>query len=348
MEEIWKMKKGLIISLVCLLCLGGCGKIPVLQNGEEAVVTFAKGEEEHAISAEDLFNELKENFGLEATIKLIDTYVLEHEFSDYKEKAQDSAKAYIEAMIENYGSKEALLQEIIEYTNYTTIEGYQEYSYLSYMQTHAFEEYAKSLVTDKEIKDYYEKDVVGDIEVYHILITPDVTDDLSSDDKKKKEEEAKTKAKDVIKKLKESKNALETFKSLVKEFSEDEATKNKDGNLGFINKGDLPEQYDELIDAAYKLSDGEYSKEVITTELGYHVIYRNASKEKEKLEDIKEEIIETLANELLSTDKELTVKAMKHYRKLYNVKIIDSELNNQYGIYLNNLINNSTNNTTEE
>jgi len=340
------MKKGLIISLICLLTVCGCGKIPTLKNGEEAVITFAKDKKEHKISAENLFNELKNNFGLEATLKIIDNYVLENEFADYTKTAKDNAENYIEAMIESYGSEEALLNDIIANTNYTTVEGYQEYLYLSFLQSHAIEEYAKSQVTDKEIDKYYQDEVKGDVEVYHILITPKVTDKMTNTEKTKAENTAKEKAEEVIKKLDKAENTLEEFKKLVKEYSEDDATKKKDGNLGFINYGDLDQNYDELIDAAYKLKDGKYSKEVITTELGYHVIYRNAIKEKDKLKDIKDEIIETLANELLSTDTQMTVNAMKYYRELYDMKIVDSELDRQYGIYLNNLINRQTN--TEE
>lgn len=336
------MKKGLILSLICLTTLCGCGKIPTLQNGEEAVITFAKEDKEHKISAEELYEELKTNFGLEATIKLIDTYILETEYADYVEEAKKSAESYMEAMEESYGSKEDLLNAIIEYTNYTTLDGYEEYLYLSFMQSYATEEYAKNQITDKEIETYYSDSVKGDIEVYHILITPEVTDDMTSDEKTEAENNAKTKAKDIIKRLKDAKDPLETFKELVKEYSEDEATKDKDGNLGYINYGDLDDAYDELLDAAYKLKDGKYSTEVITTELGYHVIFRNTSKEKDKLEDIKNEIIETLANELLSTDNEISLNAMKYYRKLYNLKIVDSELDRQYSIYLNNLTNQST------
>jgi len=336
------MKKGLILSLICLLTLCGCGKIPTLQNGEEAVITFAKDEKEHKISAEELFEELKINFGLEATLKLIDTYILETEFEDYKEEATTNAENYIEAMIESYGDEKTLLEAIQYNTNYSTIEAYQEYLYISFMQSHALEEYAKNQVTDKEIETYYNDEAKGDVEVYHILITPDVTDDMKSDEKTKAEDEAMTKAKDIIKKLNKADNKLEEFKKLVKEFSEDEATNKKDGNLGYINYGDLDETYDELLDAVYKLKDGNYSKEVVTTELGYHVIYRNASKEKASLKDLKEEIIETLANRKMEKDSEISLNSMKYYRELYNMKIIDSTLDRQYGIYLNNLANQST------
>lgn len=333
------MKKGLILSLICILILGGCGKIPKLQNGEEAVVTFKKGDVEHQISAEDLFTELKNNFGLEATVKLIDTYILENEFKDNIENAKDMAKNYIKAMIEAYGGEEELLNAIRQNTNYTSIEAYQEYLYVSFMESHANEEYAKTLITDKEINEYYKNDVKGDIEVYHILLTPEVTDDMSDDDKKIKEDNAKTVAQDIIKKLDAANDKLEEFKKLAKEFSDDDATKDVGGNLGYINYGDLSENYDELIDTAYKLKDGEYSKSIITTELGYHVIYRNASKEKESLDDLKNDIITTLANKKLEEDSDIALNTMKYYRKLYNLNIVDSTLNRQYGIYLNNLAN---------
>jgi len=172
------MRKGLILSLICLLTLCGCGKIPTLQNGEEAVITFAKGEKEHKISAEELYEELKNNFGLEATIKLIDTYILETEFADYVKEAKESASSYMDAMVESYGDEATLLEAIQYNTNYSTLEAYEEYLYLSFMQSHSLEEYAKKEVTDKEIKAYYEDEAKGDVEVYHILITPDVTDDM--------------------------------------------------------------------------------------------------------------------------------------------------------------------------
>lgn len=342
------MKKGLILSVICLLTLCGCGEIPKLQNGKEAVITFAKDEKEHMISAEELYEELKNNFGLEATINLIDTYVLESEFADYKDEASKQASSDIEGMIVNYGGEAELLQALQYYTNYSSIEAYQEYLYITKLQSHALEEYAKTLVTDKEINKYYKDEAKEDVEVYHILITPDVTDKMTSSKKKEAEEKAMNEAKEIIKKLDKAEKPFEEFKKLVKEYSEDEATKKKDGNLGYINYGDLDEKYDELLDAVYKIKDGKYSKTVVTTELGYHVIYRNASKEKESLEDLKEEIIETLANRKIENDKELSLNSIKHYRELYNMKIVDSELDRQYGIYMNNWLNSILNAEAEE
>ena len=78
---------------------------------------------------------------------------------------------------------------------------------------------------------------------------------------------------EVIKKLDEAKtnkeNIADKFVELVKEYSKDETSKANDGKLGKLNKNSLTSQYDELIDAAYKLKEGEYSTEVITTAEGY-------------------------------------------------------------------------------
>ena len=49
------MKKKVLILGVCSLLLCGCGKIPTLSNGDEAVVTFIEGE---MISANDFYEEI--------------------------------------------------------------------------------------------------------------------------------------------------------------------------------------------------------------------------------------------------------------------------------------------------
>ena len=345
MKNMKNMKKVLLLSLVCSLLLTGCGKVPKLQNGEDAFVTFKKGDKEHQISAEDVFNELKDKYGLEAVINLIDTYVYETEFADYKEKARTDAENSVDATATYFGGEESFLEALRSQTNFQTIEAYKNYVYLLNLQSHGSDEYTKTLIDDKEIEDYYKNEAKGDIEVYHILITPQVKDDMTTTEKSDAEKAAKEKAQEVIDKLKDADDKLEEFKKLVKEYSEDEETKDKDGNLGYINI-DFGDEYDELIKEAYKLKDGEYSKSVITTKLGYHVIYRNASKEKESLDDLRDEIIDILVDRKQQEDSKIYIKSLKYYRELYNMNIVDDEIDRQYGIYVNNLLTASTD--TEE
>ena len=335
------MKKKIIVLGLCTLMVCSCGKtIPKLENGSDAIVTFENGEK---ISVEDLYNDLKNNYALESLINLVDKKILENKYMDSLSSAEDYAASTMKSLEENYG--ENLLAAIQTYTSYSTVEAYKNYVYISYLQNQAIEDYAKNQITEREMKNYYEKNIYGDVLVNHILITPNVKDDATTEEKTNAENEAKEKINTIIAKLKESENVKEAFTSLAKEYSEDASTKEDGGSLGYINEGTLSSSYDEIIESAFKLKDSEYSTEVITTELGYHVIYREASKEKASFEDVEDSIRETLANDLLSEDTTISTKAMQNLRKEYGMEIIDSEVQNQYAKYIQNALSqaNSTN-----
>ena len=338
------MKKKLILATAILLLMSGCGEVPKLSNGDDAVVTFENGDK---ISANELYEEVKDDFALNAIINMIDKNILEKEYKDDIEDAKEYAAATIEAMKEQYEDEATLLQAIQYYTGYATIEAYQDSIYLSYLQELAFKDYAKEQVTDKEIEAYYKDNVYGDVSINHILITPDVKDDATDEEKEKAEKAAKEKVEELIKELKDSDDVSKTFSKLAKENSKDDATKAKGGSLGFVNYGTLSSDYDALLDAAYKLEDGEFSTEVITTTLGYHVIYRVEIKEKASLKDSKESIIETLAENLLNEDKTITINALKELRKEYGVNIEDKEIQKQYAQFIQNALSNAQQSTEE-
>ena len=339
------MKKKVCCLLTIALLATGCGKIPTLENGQEAVVTFKNGDK---ISVDELYEEVKDTYALTSLVNLVDTYVLEKTFPDYIKTAKDSADSYYNALVENYGGEDKVLELLVQ-SGISSAEAYKNIMYLNYMQSHAAEEYAKSQITDKDIEKYYKDEVVGDIEISHILITPEITDKMKDDEIKKAEDKAKDKAQSIIDELKETKKAdLATkFAELAKDASEDDATKEKGGALGKINKNTLSKDYDELVDAAYKLKDGEYSTKVITTELGYHVIYRTKSYDKASLEDAKETIKDTLADNLLAEDTTILVNSLTHYRKELGMEIQDSELQTQYAYYIQNQLANLTTNKNE-
>lgn len=341
------MKKKLFLLTLSLFLVCGCGKIPKLKNGEEAVVTFKNGDK---ISADDLYKEIKDKYALDAVVSMVDTKILEKEFKKDIDDAKDYASDTIKSMEKNYGGKDELLEAIQYYTGYSTIEAYQDFIYINYLQNKAAEEYAKTLVTDKQVKKYFDETYFGDISINHILITPSVKSGASEDDTKKAEETAKKKAEEVIKKLDEAKKGgkdiKEEFKTLAKEYSDDDATKKKSGALGYINLNNLDGNYDELVNAAVKLKNGEYSSKVVTTELGYHIILRIDQKDKGTLKDATDNIKTILSQDILSSDANLNVKAMDYYRKEYGVKIIDSNIKSQYSKYMNNALNQNT--KTEE
>ena len=334
------MKKKICVLALTALLASGCGEIPKLENGQDAVVTFENGEK---ISVDDLYEKVKDTYALSSLMQMIDKYVIETTFPDSVKEAEEYADNYVKALSENFGGDDKLLEQL-NASGIASIDAYKDMMYINFLQSYAAEEYAKEQITDKEIEKYYEDEVVGDIEVSHILITPEVTDDMKDDEIKKAEEKAKAKAEELIKTLKDTKSAdvASKFKELAKANSQDETTTKDGGALGKINKDTLSKEYDELVDAAYKLKDGEYSTSVVTTELGYHVILRTKSHEKASLKDSKEKIIETLANKLLSKDATTVVNSLTHYRKKLGMDIQDDDLQTQYAYYVQNQLASAT------
>ena len=333
------MKKKIIGLCAILLAVSGCGKIPTLDNGEEAVITF---DNDHMISVNEFYNTLKETYGLDTMFVLADTYILETEFDDYKDTARETADSTVDSYIESAGGEDEFLTYLMQY-NYQSIDAYRDLMYLSILQNHAIEEYAKLQITDEEIEEYYNDVAIGDMEVSHILITPDVDDDATDDETEEAEAEAEATVEEIITRLDEAKDngedIEEVFASLVEEYSEDESTIDDGGALGRINYGTLGDRYDELVSAAAELEVGEYSTEVITTELGYHVILKTNEYDKESLEDLQEEIRDTLSEDYI-TDNSSSIGfyALQHYRNEYGMDIVDDEVAKQYSDYVQNAV----------
>ena len=328
-----KNVKKLMIGACCLLLLTGCGEkvIPKLENGSEVVTTL---KDDKKISVSDLYNELKNKYGLEALMNMIDKMILEDKYSGDIDAAHDSATNTMNQLKESYGDD--LLQAIQYYTNYNSLEDYENSIYLSYLQNKAVNDYAKSNIKDSEINKYYKDEIKSDIKVSHILITVDVASDASDDDKNKADENAKKTAEEVINKLNEASDKNQAFKDLAKEYSKDDSTKEDGGNLGFINTTTLGDSYKNLVDAAYNLKDGEYTKSPVKSELGYHIVLRTETKEKASIDEVRDSILDTLAQKYITDNQDAQIKAMQNLRKEYDMDIIDSDIHDQYVNYIQN------------
>ena len=320
-------KKILLISLIALtMC--GCGKVSKLSNGKDAVVSF-KGLE--SISVDSLYDSLKDKYAINVLIDMIDTEILFKEYKDKESEAKKYADDYVKDLKKNYESDEELLTAINNY-GYASLNDFKDFLKLNYYRDLATSDYAKEQVTDKEIEAYYESDIVGDIEASHILITAQASDDATDEEKKKAEEKAKKEAEQIIEKL----NKGEDFSDLAKTYSKDESNKNNGGALGRFNKDDMVEEFST---AAYKLKVNEYTKEPVKTTYGYHIILKTKEYEKDTLENVKEEIINKLADKLLKESPTVSIKALTELRKEKGMNIEDSELKSSYNKYINNLYN---------
>ena len=330
-----KIQKVVALSIASMTLLSGCGAktIPTLNDGSQAIVTF---KDDVKISINDFYNKMKDRYGTEVILNMIDKMILEKKYANAIEDAKKNADSVMSQLEASYGDK--LLSAIQTYTGYQTLDEYKDYVYLSYLQNKAAEDYAKENISEKEIKKYYNDEIKPDIKVSHILISVNYASDASDDDKTKAKNEAKAKAQEALDKLKaaDKSKIAETFSELAKEYSNDDSSKDDGGNLGFINTDTLGSNYDKLVTEAYKLKDGEYSSNIVETELGYHLVYRTETKEKAKLDDVKDKIIDALVSDYLKENQEAYIKSMQAVRKEYGMDIIDDDLNTNYTNYIQN------------
>ena len=330
-----KIQKVVALSLASMTLLSGCGAktIPTLENGDQAVVTF---NEDAKISITDFYNQMKDKYGTEVILNMIDKMVLEKKYADSIEEAHKNADSVMSQLETSYGDK--LLSAIQTYTGYQTLDEYKDYVYLSYLQNKAAEDYAKDNIGEKDIKKYYNDEIKPDIKVSHILISVNYASDASDDDKTKAKNEAKAKAQEALDKLKaaDKSKIADTFSELAKEYSNDDSSKDDGGSLGFINTDTLGSKYDNLVTEAYKLKDGEYSSNIVETELGYHLVYRTETKEKADLESVRDTIVDALVSDYLKENQEAYIKSMQAVRKEYGMDIIDDDLNTNYTNYIQN------------
>ena len=326
------MKKKLLICLAVLGLTSGCGKVSTLPNGDDALVSFSNTN--LGISAGDLYSEVK-GTALSKLIDMIDTKILLDKYPDKSSDADKYVNEQYDLIKTNFKDdkgkfdEESLKEQIYAYYGITDIDKFKDIIRLNYYRTEAVNDYAKKSVTDKQIQKYYDENVYGDISCKHILITPTVTDDMSDEDKTKADKEALQKAKDIIKKLKNG----ESFDDLAKEYSDDTSNKDKGGDLGYFNTGDMLEEFEK---AAFALKKGKYTTTPVKTKYGYHIILKTDEKEKPSLEDKKEEIINTLVSEAKSNDTALSINALVELRKEYGMNIEDDEMSKLYSTYISN------------
>ena len=109
------MKKKIILLVLCLLMISGCGRIPKLSNGDEAVVTMKDGSK---ISANELYEEMKKDYALETLLNMVDKQILEDKYKDKVEEAKSSAETTMQQLEQAYGDQ--LLEAIQYYTGFST------------------------------------------------------------------------------------------------------------------------------------------------------------------------------------------------------------------------------------
>lgn len=290
-------------------------RIAKLEDGKEPVAQING----YTLTADELYEDMKKIYSVSSLLDKIDNKILSEKYPETEEmieEVKEEAENYYNIYMQYYGYKNK--EEFLYKNGFGSESAFLEYLKLEYRRNKYYEEYTKSLVTDKEIQKYYKNEVYGDINTKHILVK--VGSNATDDEKK----EAEKLAKEIISKL----NKGKTFDE-VKEEYKDSITYEE---LGY-------KSYNASLESAYmeemqNLKNDNYSKKPVKTSYGYHIVYRIDQKTKPALEDVKDEIVETLANAKSSADEKLYYVCLDKMRTDAGLTFTDTVIENKYTTYI--------------
>ena len=310
---IYGLVAGVLLTVFVVIIIWP-DRIAQLEDGTEPVAEI----EGYTVTADMLYEDMKEVYSVSLLLDEIDTKILEEKYPETDEMNDDvkaEAENYYNIYESYYGTTK---EQFLANNGFGSEKAFLEYLKLQYRRNKYSEDYVKSLVTDKEIENYYNDEVYGDINTKHILVK---VDSKATDEEKTTAENL---AKEIISKLNEGK----TFDE-VKEEYKDKITYEE---LGY-------KSYNASLESAYmtemeSLANDSYSKSPVKTSYGYHVVYRIDQKNKPELDEVKDEIIETLAEQKSSDDKNLHYIALDKMRTEAGIKFHDTVLESKYSTYM--------------
>lgn len=329
-------KQSLSVITAVLLILIGCvisacyfkfikyGKHSTkLQDGKEVVASI----DGFSVTADDVYAELKGQYGVSVVINKIDDAIADQEIKDNKD-AEEYANNQIKAIKAQYKQANLNFEEALAGSGYKDEETLKKAIISDYKKNIVLTNFIKDSLTDSEINKYYDENISGEMTVRHILVKPVVTDGMTEEEQKNAEEEAFQKASDLINQL----NNGADFETLAKENSDDVGTASQGGLLAnFTKTGVVSEFYN----ASKELNDGEYTKEPVKTTYGYHVILKVSENEKPKLDSVIDDIKEKLASTKLQENQSLSVTGWDDIRKKHNISFNDSAIQDAYNKVMN-------------
>ena len=311
-----------LISLVCGILLGIVvtflvmpKRVAKLKSGEEIAIKLEK----YNISADDVYNDLKEKYATSAIFDLVDKIYLEsiYEITEEDEKVIKSNAEYYYNQYEQYYQKTK--EDFLKENGFFSEDKFIEYLRLDYLRSLYYNDYLKKQVKDKDVEDYYKENVYAPFEVEHILvrITSDVNDD-----------QAKEIATNI---LNDINNGL-SFDDAKTKYKDQIITENFEVNF----KVNLEKAF---LDAAKEMTAGKISTNLVKTSYGYHIIYKKDLKEMPTLEESKDAIVDILSNELRQDSEYSYEKVLIEMRKEAKMDIQDDIIKSEYKKYIKSIKN---------
>jgi len=274
--------------------------IPVKQDEVDLYMSFILSQDPDAASS------ITDEGRSELEINIIDSLLVVKLLEQYAEAnnimiSQEEIDMQMDTIIASYESESAFEADLKERN---VDRGFLEKELKSQILRNKIfiEATAEVIVTEEQVREYYDENrqtmftTPERVRVSHILsIFPWVQDQSIEENEQGK--------KDALDKIEYVRAQLENgaeFGDMAREYSDDASNSADGGDLGFITRGQMVEEFEE---AAFSLEIGEVSG-IVETRFGYHIIkvYDRQEAGVQEFEEIKEDI-STYLSELYKLEK---------------------------------------------
>lgn len=244
----------------------------------------------------DINEEDEQYKALQASV--IDSLIVTRVIDSYAEEnninvAETEIEEQMTAIVSNYESESAFQLDMEDRGISEAFLRQEIYNQL--LRTKVFDRATADVsVSEEEMKLYYDENleelfiVPEMVQVSHILIR------FETDEEGNVTEESKVEAREKIEYVQEELQE-EEFDLLAERFSDDTASAENGGDLGYISRGQTVEAFEE---AAFSLEIGEIS-DIVETEYGYHILKVTDKQDEytQTFEEVEENIESYLDNE---------------------------------------------------
>lgn len=304
---------GLLTALLISAVVTGCSSS--IKTGAAATNesnTMIASYEQGDVDNTELYDRLLSESGMAVMLEMVDKGIL-----DVVQPVTDEMNQNVEenlASIKQYYGEG--FESALEQNGFKDEEAYKSALLLNLQRNAYIISYVeRELLSEDEIKTYYDN-YEPDIEASHILIKP--LGDADAD---------WTKAQETANELISRFESGEEFAALAMEYSDDTGSGMAGGALGAFGKGVMVPEFEE---AAFALENGKHTVEPVRTQFGYHIILRTGGEEKGSLEEMKSDIVKSLAETILQADDSIGFKALIQMREENGFKIENDILGDQY------------------
>ena len=296
---------GLLTAILLAAVVSGCSAPSTTADASDnkTIASFTQG----TVNEDELYDRLISETGMTIMLEMVDKGILDV-VEPVDEDMNATADESIVGIKEYYGDD---FENALAANGFKGEEAYRDTLLLNLQRNAYITKYVeKEVLTTEEIQAYYDA-FEPQIEASHILISPE--GDTDADWTK-----AETTAKDLIVRI----EAGEAFADLAMEYSNDAGSGAQGGVLGPFGKGAMVPEFEA---AAFGLEVGAVTAEPVKTQFGYHIILKTAGEGKATFEEMRPEIVSTLAEGILQADEKIGYVALVQMRE-ENGFVIENEV----------------------